>query len=79
LSGLVPAEDLEGAIARVGAVTAALDAGNWLRASYLADSYSIGAPADLAEQLHELRAEADELAREKPEPVVRPISFKLRA
>ena len=51
LGELIPADQLQGALARVGAVTAALRANDSLRAAYLADLYTLGAPADLAEQL----------------------------
>lgn len=77
ISVLLPVDQLQGALARVGAVTAALDAGDWLRATKLASSYLLGAPADLAENLQGLLAEADEAAQQSREPVVRPIPFVL--
>jgi len=57
LAQLLPANELQGAVARVGAVTAAIDAGDWLRAKRLIEMYRINAPADLAEDLQELAME----------------------
>ena len=79
IGSLVPADQLQGALARVGAVTAALRADNWLRAAQLAESYADNAPADLAEQLRELAGEAERASRVVVEPDVRPVSFGLRA
>jgi hypothetical protein len=73
LGELLPAEQLQGALARVGAVIAALRANDPLRAAYLAAMYGQGAPADLTEQLRELAEEADQLSRRFPEPDVRPV------
>ncbi|MGH7434834.1 MAG: hypothetical protein ACRENE_04095 [Polyangiaceae bacterium] len=77
LGELLPADQLQGALARVGAVTAALRANDSLRAAYLADLYALGAPVDLAEQLRELAKEADQLSFRLPEPQVRPVPFEL--
>jgi hypothetical protein len=75
----VGADEIEGALARVGAVTAALRAGDWLRAAQLAEAFSSDAPADLRDQLAGLAAEADAQSRAVAEPDVLPIVFDLRA
>jgi hypothetical protein len=79
IAQVMPVDDLQGAIARIGAVSAALRAGDWLRAERLADAYMTGAPADLVEQLREFAAEAERVASTFAEPDVRPIAFVLRA
>jgi hypothetical protein len=79
ISELAPADTVEGVVARVGAVTAALDAHDWVRASRLAEAYLVGAPTDLVEELKRLLAEADEVARGLAEPDVRPITVVLAA
>ena len=58
IAALVPARQTEGVIARLGAVTAALDVGDRLRAIRLASSYMIDAPPDLADELRGLLTEA---------------------
>jgi hypothetical protein len=65
IAELVPADDIEGEIARLGAVTAALSAGEPLRAVQLADRFLVEALAPaVAAKLRQLVAEADaELAR----------------
>jgi hypothetical protein len=79
ISEITPSESIEGIVARVGAVTAALDAHDWVRASRLAEAYLVGAPADLAEELKRLLAEADDVGRRVREPDVRPITVVLAA
>jgi hypothetical protein len=57
ISMLFPADSLQGALSRIGAVTAALK-GNWkLQAMKLASSYLPGAPPDLTKNLLELLGE----------------------
>jgi hypothetical protein len=52
-------EGLEGAVARRGAVTAAMRAGDWRRAINLADAFLLESiPESLVEELSRLRAEA---------------------
>lgn len=79
LARAIPADQLQGGLARIGAVTAALQAGDWLRAAWLAESFAAGAPADVAEQLRILAGDAEKASREIAEPNVLPISFELRA
>jgi pyruvate-formate lyase-activating enzyme len=82
IATLVPPDDLEGEIARLGAVTAALSAGEPLRALQLAERFLAERLApEIAEKLHELVDEADaELVRAvTDEPTVRPVTFTLRA
>jgi hypothetical protein len=69
--------DVDGAMARVGAVSAALRAGDWLRASRLVEEFIVGAPDDVAMALRELDREADAAARLLEEPYVKPIRYKL--
>jgi hypothetical protein len=66
IAALVLPDDIEGEIARLGAVTAALSAGEPLRALQLADRFLAEALAPaVAAKLRQLAAEADvELARE---------------
>ena len=59
IASRIPADEVQGAVARVGAVTAALDADDWPRAARLAESFIRGAPDDLAEELHALVREAE--------------------
>lgn len=82
IAALVPCDDLEGEIARLGAVTAALSAGEPLRALQLAERYlAESLVSEIAEKLRELVNEADaELARAvTDEPTVKPVTFTLRA
>jgi pyruvate-formate lyase-activating enzyme len=82
IATLVPPDDLEGEIARLGAVTAALSAGEPLRALQLAERFLAESLApEIAEKLRQLGKEADaELARAvADEPTVRPVTFTLRA
>jgi hypothetical protein len=79
---LVPPDDLEGEIARLGAVTAALSAGEPLRALQLAERFLAESPApEIGEKLHQLVKEADaEIVRAaSDEPTVIPVTFTLRA
>jgi hypothetical protein len=79
ISEITTPETVEGGVARVGAVTAALDADDWVRASRLAEAYLVGAPADLEEELRDLLAEVDLVARKVAEPDVRPVEANLEA
>lgn len=82
IAALVPPDDLEGEIARLGAVTAALSAGEPLRALQLAERFlSESLAPEIAEKLRQLVTEADaELARAiTDEPTVVPVTFTLRA
>ncbi len=79
LAEITGPDTAEGVVARVGAVTAALDARDWVRASRLAEAFLAGAPADLAEELKRLLDEADEVGRAVAEPDVRPIVAVLEA
>ena len=82
IAAIVGAKDVEGEIARLGAVSAALSAGEPLRAAQLAACYS---REDLSEpsgaKLDELWRQADsEIQRAAVDsPEVRPVSFHLRA
>jgi len=78
LARRLPSAVLEGSLARVGAVSAALRAGDWLRASRLAEEFLTDAPADLADELKTLQKQADEVARSMAEPDVRPVDFSQR-
>jgi pyruvate-formate lyase-activating enzyme len=82
IATLVPPDDLEGEIARLGAVTAALSAGEPLRALQLAERFLTESLApEIAEKLRQLVKEADaDLARAATdEPTVMPVTFTLRA
>jgi hypothetical protein len=76
---LTAATEVEGAVARVGAVSAALRAGDWLRASRLVDEFLAGAPDDVVAELRALDREAEEAAGAVDEPNVRPVHFELAA
>ena len=81
IADLTPAHDLEGEIARLGAVTAALSAADPLRALWLVDLYlAEGVSPEAAAKLDALRAEADtELAEAASTvPPVRPVKYILR-
>lgn len=81
IADLVPAHDLEGEIARLGAVTAALSAAEPLRALLLVDRYLTGdVSPEAAAKLEALRAEADaELAEVASKaPPVRSVKYTLR-
>lgn len=77
----LPADDLEGEIARLGAVTAALSAGEPLRALQLAERFLAESIApEIAEKLRAFVAEADaDLARAVTDEPVGPVPFTLRA
>jgi hypothetical protein len=80
IARLVPAQDLEGALARVGAVDAALRSGDWLRATLLAEVFAKDAhDTDLLEQLRALSERAEALALKVVEPQVQPVTFVLSA
>jgi hypothetical protein len=72
-------DDLEGAIARRGAVTAALSARDWLRAARLAEVYlAETVPPELANELRTLAADAlVQISTDLPE--VKQVSFELVA
>lgn len=81
IAALMPADDLEGEIARLGAVTAALSAGEPLRALWLVDRYlAEGVSPEAATKLDALRAEADVKLAEMAAkvPLVRPIKYALQ-
>ena len=75
----MPADTIEGALARVGAVAAALRASDWLRATMLVDEYLRGASGDLRQELESLAKEADSGLRAVAEPDVVPVPFQLSA
>ena len=80
IADLMPAADLEGEIARLGAVTAALSAAEPLRALWLVDRYlAEGVSPEAAARLEALRTEADlELAEVASNaPLVRPVKYTL--
>jgi pyruvate-formate lyase-activating enzyme len=82
IATLVPPDDIEGEIARLGAVAAALSAGEPLCALQLAERFLAESLApEVAEKLRRLVKEADaELARAvTDEPTVMPVTFTLRA
>jgi hypothetical protein len=82
IATLMPPDDLEGEIARLGAVTAALSAGEPLRALQLAERFLAESLApEIATKLRQLVKEADaELVRAVAvEPTVEPVTFTLRA
>ena len=82
ITTLVPPDDLEGEIARLGAVTAALSAGEPLRALQLAERFlAENLAPEIAEKLRQLVKEADaELVRAATNaPTVKPVTFTLRA
>lgn len=82
IATITPPDDLEGEIARLGAVTAALSAGEPLRALQLAERFLAESLApEVAEKLRQLAKEADaEMARAAAdEPTVKLVKFTLRA
>lgn len=81
IASLMPADDLEGEIARLGAVTAMLSAADPLRALLLANRYlAEGVSHEAASKLEALRAEAEtDLAeRASNAPLVQPVWFTLQ-
>jgi hypothetical protein len=82
IAALASANDVEGEIARLGAVSGALSAGEALRALQLARRYGSDALSFAARtKLDELRKEAEiEIERAAlNEPIVEPVRFHLRA
>lgn len=80
IAKLTPPDDVEGEIARVGAVTAALSAHEPLKALQLIDCYQHEALAsDVAEKLSALEAEAQTELSKVRSATVRPVRFTLRA
>ena len=82
IAAIVGAKDVEGEIARLGAVSAALSAGEPLRAAQLAECYSRDDLSDgCGTKVDELRKQADaeiqSAAIDSPE--VRPVTFRLQA
>lgn len=76
-----PAHDLEGEIARLGAITAALSAAEPLRALWLVDRYlAEGLSPEVTSKLEALRVEANtDLAEVVSKlPPVRPVKYKLQ-
>lgn len=65
IAATLPASDEEGAIARRGAVRAAVSAGLPTRAKELAERYmaEVGAPPELADQLREMALRVDGVAQ----------------
>lgn len=73
-------EHLDGNVSRRGAITAALSAGDWLRALTLVDIFlSEPAPPNLAQALVALRDEAEQELLKFTPPDVRPVEFHLAA
>jgi hypothetical protein len=82
IAALVSAQTVEGELARIGAVTAALSASEPLRARQLAERYLGGALGDgTRTKLEELaqRADTEMQAAAANAPHVQPVRFKLRA
>jgi hypothetical protein len=81
IAGLTSADHLEGELARLGAVTAALSAAEPLRALLLVDRYlAEDVSPEAAAKLEALRAEADEELAEVASkvPPVRPVRYVLQ-
>jgi hypothetical protein len=81
IAGLTTPDDLEGEIARLGAVAAALSADDPLRALLLVDRYlAEGISPEATAKLEALRAEADaDLADGASKaPPVRPVKYVLK-
>jgi hypothetical protein len=82
IAAIVGAHTVEGEVARLGAVTASMSAGDLVRAvqlaeRYLADALSTGSRAKLAELRDEAEAEIARAALGAPN--VDPVRFNLRA
>jgi hypothetical protein len=82
IAEILPADDPEGALARQGVVTAALDAGDVTRAIGRARSYASeeGLSPEFRVEIDALRLEAEEALREllgANEPLVAPVRFAL--
>jgi hypothetical protein len=79
IADLTSAEDLEGEIARLGAVRAALTARNVLRAALLAERYTHHGLAPHARAvLDALRVEIEAELAKVDAPIVKPIAYRLR-
>jgi len=61
LASLLPYDCVEGVVARIGAVTASIDADDLPRAKSLIERYLVGAPEDVAEELAQLAKEVSAL------------------
>jgi pyruvate-formate lyase-activating enzyme len=80
IASITPPDDVEGEIARVGAVTAALSAREPLKALQLIDQYRHETLAhEVLEKLNTLQAEAQAELSNVRAATVRPVRFKLRA
>lgn len=82
IANVTPADNLEGEIARLGAVTAAVDAGEPLRAIQLAERFlKEGLAVEVTAKLEQAVKEAEaQLARAGlDEPTVEPVTFTVRA
>lgn len=82
LAAIVGAQTVQGEVARLGAVTASLSAGDLLRAVQLAERYLADGLSDRSrktlEQLH-AEAEAAISSAARAAPDVEPVRFSLRA
>lgn len=79
IAATIGTRDVEGEIARVGAVSAALSAREALRAVQLADRYLHDDLSDGARaKLEELRTQAETEISAAEEPKVLPVSFQLK-
>lgn len=82
IARIAPSDHLEGEIARLGAVTAALSADEPLRALQLATQFLTENPApEIAQKFHQLMQQAEEMLDRAAadEPIVKPVTFTLRA
>jgi len=82
IARIAPPDHLEGEIARLGAVTAALSADEPLRALQLAAEFlTENLAPEIAQKLHQFAEEADEMLDRAAadEPMVKPVTFSLRA
>jgi hypothetical protein len=82
IASIVGARAVEGEVARLGAVTAAMSAGDLLRAVQLAERYLVDALSDGARaKLRDLHVEAEAEIRRAAigAPDVDPVPFTLRA
>jgi hypothetical protein len=82
IAAAVPASDVEGAIARRGVVTAALSAGDYVRAREIAERFAgeANAPRELVAELRRLRDQAQQKINEIVRPgglAVVPVPFRL--
>jgi len=79
IAELLPASDPEGAIARRGAVRAALEAGVHARVRELVESYLDEADAELAAELNALVAQADDELPARDVRVVPAATYQIHA